>query len=107
MAQDPWEVVVLSRKHQINEQFVEQLRLLCEAELAGDSMICHDGGFRYSGDFMSMEQDLIAPAGFLDQGAYQDLLENGYIEEVSPVIGRPGGFRVTELGRKVAHDEEL
>jgi hypothetical protein len=68
-------------------------------------MICHDGGFRYSGDLMSMEQELIEPAAMLGEAEYETLLECGYVEEVSAEFGRAGGFRVSAEGRRVAYAE--
>jgi hypothetical protein len=95
----------LARPNHENQRIAGLLRALCEAELSDDAMICHDGGFRYSGDFMSMEQDFIEPAAILDGAGYRLCLDHGYIEEVSPALGRPGGFRVTERGRAVAYGE--
>ena len=95
----------MSRTNHENGQLAGLLRTLCEAELSDDAMICHDGGFRYSGDFMTMEQDLIEPAGILDPADYRALLAQGYIEELSPTLGRSGGFRVTARGRALAYGE--
>lgn len=95
----------MSRQNHENGRLANLLRTLCEAELSDDEMICHDGGFRYAGDFMSMEQDLIEPAAILDEADYRALLERGYIEEISPYLGRSGGFRVTERGRALAYGE--
>jgi hypothetical protein len=95
----------LTRNNHENQHLVTLLRRLCEAELSDDAMICHDGGFRYSGDFMSMEQDLIEPAAILGDAEYEALLERGHIEEVSPELGRAGGFRVSVEGRRVAYAE--
>lgn len=92
----------MSRQHHETERLAALLRRLCEAELADDAMICHDGGFRYVGDFMTMERDLLEPAPLLDEDDYQRLLDAGYVEEVDPASGRAGGFRVTERGRELA-----
>ena len=63
-------------------------------------MICHDGGFRYSGDFMSMESGVIEPASLLSSDEQRVLLERGFIEmldaEESPSV------RVTDAGRAFA-----
>ncbi len=98
-------VCSLARKNHETMLFSALLRRLCEAELSDDVMICHDGGFRYSGDFMSMEQNLIEPASILDDSQYQELLELGIVEETSSTQGRAGGFQVTEAGRRVAYAE--
>ncbi len=92
----------MAREHAPNRQYAELLKSLCEAELADDSMICHDGGYRFAGDFMSMEEGL-APPAIVDDEIYRSLLSEGYIEEVEPALGRSGGFRVTELGRQLAY----
>lgn len=78
------------------------IRRLCEAEIVDDQMICHDGGFRYTGDFMSMEEPVLEAVDLLPDETYRELLESGYIEEIDPAAGRAGGFRVTERGRQAA-----
>ncbi|HLT19819.1 MAG TPA: hypothetical protein VKZ96_10205 [Thermomicrobiales bacterium] len=93
----------MDRQNHENGRLASLLRTLCEAELSDDEMICHDGGFRYAGDFMSMEQDLIEPAAMLDERDYRVLIDGGYIEEISPSLGRSGGFRVTPRGRALAY----
>lgn len=70
--------------------------MLLEVETGEDSMICHDGGFHYAGDFMSMESDVIEPASILGVADRQELLALGFIEEQSdqPAV------RVTDAGRR-------
>lgn len=77
------------------------VRTLLEAETGEDSMICHDGGFRYSGDFMSMESNVVEPAAFLTPDERRLLLDHGYIETV------PDGVRVTDSGRDFAFAEDI
>ena len=62
-------------------------------------MICHDGGFRYSGDFMSMESEVMEPVGFLSSEDLQRLRERGLVTGT----GEVGGIRVTDAGRRVAY----
>lgn len=87
---------------QPSPKLADLIRRLCEAEIVGDQMICHDGGFRYSGDFMSLEEPALNRAELLTDDEYRELLDAGYIEELEPSAGRAGGFRVTERGRHVA-----
>jgi hypothetical protein len=94
----------LSDEHHETERLATLLRQLCEAELVDDEFICHDGGFRYSGDFMTMEQELLEPTSLLDDVDYRHLLELGYVEEIEPSAGRSAGFRVTDRGRALAFD---
>lgn len=95
----------MSRTNQEIPEIRAALQRLCEAELAGDTMICHDGGFRYTGDFMSMEQDILEPAPLIPDALYTRLLNAGYVEEIDPLAGRSAGFRVTDRGRAVAFGE--
>lgn len=96
----------MSRQNAETREIREALQRLCEAELAGDTMICHDGGFRYSGDFMSMEQEILEPAPLVSDTLYTRLLDAGYIEELDPHTGRAAGFKVTDRGRAVAFGED-
>lgn len=83
------------------------LRTLCENELSDDAMICHDGGFRYGGDFMSMEPELRPDDSVLPDADRRLLLEAGFIEECNEEAGRPGDFRVTQRGRQFAYRDLL
>lgn len=94
----------MAHNHTKNARLVAVLRGLCEAGLADDQMICHDGGYRFEGDFMSME-DGLEDAPIVDDATYGELLREGYIEELDTTAGRAGGFRVTDHGRRVAFSE--
>lgn len=64
-------------------------------------MICHDGGFRYSGDFMSMESEIIEPAGFLSPDDVERLRNRGFVTGSSA----SGAIQVTDAGRRLAYSE--
>lgn len=87
------------------EHLAAKIRRLCEAEIVDDQMICHDGGFRYSGDFMSLEEPALNRAELLTDDEYRELLAAGYVEELDQSAGRAGGFRVTQRGRQAAFGE--
>ena len=91
----------MNTDHAISAEIATILRRLCEFEMPqGNEMLCHDGGFRYGGDFESLElTPLNAPALIVGEH-YQTLLRLGYIEETSD------GFRVTDRGRAVAYADE-
>ncbi len=90
----------MDRTNHENRHLRDLLRRLLEAETGEDSMICHDGGFRYSGDFMSMESALVEPASILTSEERHALIARGYIApsagEESATIG------VTDEGRNFA-----
>lgn len=83
------------------------LRVLCEGQLGDDGMICHDGGFRYGGDFMSMESVLDSDVDVLSEADCRTLLQSGYLEAYEDETGRSGGLRVTERGRHFAYRDDL
>ncbi len=87
-------------KHREKRGLAELVRSLLEIEAGEDAMICHDGGFHYAGDFMSLEPDLIEPAALISPDERRRLLDHGYIEIV------PDGVRVTDAGRKFAFAED-
>lgn len=67
-------------------------------------MICHDGGFRYAGDFMSMESDLIEPASILSPDDRRDLAARGYI--TTEADGDIVMTHVTDAGRAFAFQSD-
>lgn len=78
------------------------LKRLLHAETGDDGMICHDGGFRYTGDFMSMESEIVEPAGLIGPDDIQQLQRLGLITG----SGADGGeIRVTEAGRRLVFEE--
>ncbi|MEZ4523253.1 MAG: hypothetical protein R3A46_16660 [Thermomicrobiales bacterium] len=79
-----------------NERLAILLTRLLEAETGEDAMICHDGGFRYAGDFMSMEMGLVEPASFIDEEDSRLLKSRGFI------VDSPDGIQVTDAGRRFA-----
>lgn len=85
-------------------EIIAVLRRLSEYETENaDAMTCYDGGYRYVGDFASME---VTPLESIDDivGEHRDLLlESGYIEEAEPGSTHSGRYRLTDLGRQVAH----
>ena len=85
----------MSDEHRETERRVRVLRLLLEAEMGDDSMICRDGGFRYSGDFVSMEMNIVEPTFLIDADDLQELLRRGFVE----VIEGDTATRVTDAGR--------
>jgi hypothetical protein len=87
----------LDHKSQENNRLKNLLRRLLEAETGEDSMICHDGGFRYSGDFMSMESETIEPVSIMTLDERRELFDRGYIE-LSTGEGSTA-VCVTEAGR--------
>lgn len=92
---------------QINQQhrMAALLRTLCERGLSDDEMICHDGGYRFSGDFMSMEDTVSARNIELSEAERRALLDAGFIEITGDETGRPVELRVTERGRQFAYLE--
>lgn len=83
-------------------QIVETLRKLCEYETPqSNELLCHDGGYRYAGDFESLELTPLNAPELLVGPLYPELLRLGYVEETAE------GFKVTERGRAVAyaHDD--
>ena len=84
-----------------NERLARALRLLLDAETGEDSMICHDGGFRYSGDFMSMEAGIVESATLVGGDDLRELLRRGFVEDTDG----EAALRVTETGRRFATGE--
>jgi hypothetical protein len=76
---------------------VALLRLLLEAEMGGDAMTCHDGGFHYAGDFMSMEQNSIIQPSVVSPDDLAELRRRRYVEPSEDGTA----YRVTEAGRRV------
>ena len=69
----------MDRNNHKNRYLKDLLRRLLEAETGEDSMICHDGGFHYSGDFMSMENEVVEPVSILTSEERRELIARGYI----------------------------
>ncbi|CAN5561774.1 hypothetical protein BH23CHL2_BH23CHL2_26200 [soil metagenome] len=77
------------------------LQRLLQAETGDDGMICHDGGFRYTGDFMSMDSGIVEPAALIGPEDIQQLQRLGLITGSGPDGGE---IRVTEAGRRLAFE---
>ena len=75
--------------------------MLLEAETGEDPMICHDGGFRYAGDFMSMESEVVEPVSLIAPEDLQRLRERGFVTGT----GEADGVRVTDAGRRLVYGE--
>jgi hypothetical protein len=91
----------MNEQHAASPALVETLRRLCEYELPqGNEILCHDGGFRYGGDFESLELTPLNAPQLVAGEHYPTLLRLGYIEETVD------GFRVTERGRALAYATE-
>jgi hypothetical protein len=87
-------------QHTSHPELIATLRRLCEYETPqGNEMLCHDGGYRYAGDFESLELTPLNAPELLAGPYYGELLRLGYIEET------PDGFRVTARGRAAAFED--
>lgn len=90
----------MQAQHTPRPELIATLRRLCEYETPqSNEMLCHDGGYRYAGDFESLELTPLNAPELLAGAHYPELLRLGFIEET------PDGFRVTARGRDAAFSD--